>query len=142
MEKDFIHNMASGVVGKEPVPVLVTEKGKYRARWSQDDAMMRSRNRSILERPDSIETVDDAFLDALRSDNPEVKWKSEDDLRDLERRLSAWRLSAPDDSAARSKVSFRIQPPEGDGAVADLPPAMRWWERAFLSCKPGRNRLP
>ena len=132
MEKDFIHNMASGVAGKEPVPVLVTEKGKYRARWSQDDAMMRSRNRSILERPDSIETVDDAFLDALRSDNPEVKWKSEDDLRDLERRLSAWRLSAPDDSAARSKVSFRIQPPEGKSADGDSPLNTLWRLEAVL----------
>ena len=41
-----------------PYPLLVEKGGKFFARWSRDEALMRSRNRSILERPDRIETVD------------------------------------------------------------------------------------
>ena len=72
-----------------PYPFLVEKGGKFFARWSRDDALMRSRNRSILERPDRIETVDDAFLDALRSDDGMVHWPLVADLRDLGRRLAS-----------------------------------------------------
>ena len=112
-----------------PKPVFVEENGKFCARWSCDDETMRLRNRSILERPDRIVSVDDAFLDALRSDDAEVKWPSKDELVDLGRRLDAWRLEQTADNVSCADVTFRISPPE-TGATkrrrADLPPEMPW----------------
>ena len=112
-----------------PKPVFVEENGKFCARWSRDDEIMRLRNRSILERPDRIVSVDDAFLDALRSDDAEVKWPSKDELVDLGRRLDAWRLEQTADNVSCADVAFRISPPD-TGATkrrrADLPPEMPW----------------
>ena len=112
-----------------PKPVLIEENGKFCARWSRGDETMRTRNRSILERPDRIVSVDDAFLDALRSDDAEVKWPSKDDLADLGRRLDAWRLEQSADNVSSADVTFRISPPETGTAKrrrADIPPEMPW----------------
>ena len=112
-----------------PKPVLIEENGKFCARWSRGDETMRTRNRSILERPDRIVSVDDAFLDALRSDDAEVKWPSKDDLADLGRRLDAWRLEQYADNVSSADVTFRISPPETGTAKrrrADIPPEMPW----------------
>ena len=118
-----------------PKPVFVEENGKFCARWSRDDENMRLRNRSVLERPDRIVSVDDAFLDALRSDDAEVKWSSKDELIDLCRRLDAWRLEQTADNVSCADVTFRISPPE-TGATkrrrADLPPEMPWKLDAVL----------
>lgn len=112
-----------------PKPVFVEENGKFCARWSCDDETMRLRNRSILERQDRIVSVDDAFLDALRSDDAEVKWSSKDELIDLCRRLDAWRLEQTADNVSCADVTFRISPPETGVTKrrrADLPPEMPW----------------
>ena len=114
-----------------PYPLLVEKGGKFFARWSRDDALMRSRNRSILERPDRIETVDDAFLDALRSDDGVVRWPSVADLRDLGRRLAAWRLSVVAEPEACAQVTFRLVAP----TVADAPDASNLW-RLELTARP------
>ena len=109
--------------------MLVGENGKFCARWSCNDETMRLRNRSILERPDRIVSVDDAFLDALRSDDAEVKWPSKDDLVDLGRRLDAWRLEQSADNVSCADVIFRISPPVTAAAKRrrpDLPPEMPW----------------
>ena len=109
--------------------MLVGENGKFCARWSCNDETMRLRNRSILERPDRIVSVDDAFLDALRSDDAEVKWPSKDDLVDLGRRLDAWRLEQSADNVSCADVIFRISPPVTAAAKrrrADVPPEMPW----------------
>ena len=96
---------------KPPVPILVKKGEEYFARWSHDDAMMRSRNRSVLETPDRIDTVDDAFLAALRTDDGRVHWPSADDLQDLGWRLVAWRLDDASDLEACSSFTFRLSPP-------------------------------
>ena len=109
--------------------MLVGENGKFCARWSCNDETMRLRNRSILERPDRIVSVDDAFLDALRSDDAEVKWPSKDDLVDLGRRLDAWRLERSADNVSCADVIFRISPPVTAAAKrrrVDIPPEMPW----------------
>ena len=109
--------------------MLVGENGKFCARWSCNDETMRLRNRSILERPDRIVSVDDAFLDALRSDDAEVKWPSKDDLVDLGRRLDAWRLEQSADNVSCADVIFRISPPVTAAAKrrrVDVPPEMPW----------------
>ena len=109
--------------------MLVGENGKFCARWSCNDETMRLRNRSILERPDRIVSVDDAFLDALRSDDAEVKWPSKDDLVDLGRRLDAWRLEQSADNVSCADVIFRISPPVTAAAKrrrVDIPPEMPW----------------
>ena len=109
--------------------MLVGENGKFCARWSCNDETMRLRNRSILERPDRIVSVDDAFLDALRSDDAEVKWPSKDDLVDLGRRLDAWRLEQSADNVSCADVIFRISPPVTAAARrrrVDIPPEMPW----------------
>ena len=118
-----------------PKPVLIEENGKFCARWSRGNETMRTRNRSILEHPDRIVSVDDAFLDALRSDDAEVKWPSKDDLADLGRRLDAWRLEQYADNVSSADVTFRISPPETRAAKrrgADVPPEMPWKLEAVL----------
>ena len=94
-----------------PVPMLVEKNGRFFARWSCADAVMRTRNRSVLEMPDRIDTVDDAFMAALRTDDGEVRWTSQDDLRGLGRRLTAWRHREMVDPALCAKVAFRLEPP-------------------------------
>ena len=106
-----------------PVPVLVEKGGRFFARWSRDDDAMRSRNRSVLETPDSIDSVDDALAAALRSDTGEVRWKSKDDIRDLGRRLAAWRLGDAAGQEACAQIGFRlVEPPviRGDAVGAGL----------------------
>jgi hypothetical protein len=102
------------VSNSAPVPMIVERDGRFFARWSDDDSVMRSRNRSILEKPDRIVSADDAFLDALRSDDAEIKWRNVDDIEDLRRRLCAWRLHrcAEVDASASGRVTLRISPPE------------------------------
>ena len=96
-----------------PLPMLVEKNGKFFARWSCADAAMRTRNRSVLETPDRIETVDDAFIAALRTDDGKVQWKSRDDLLDLGRRLTVWRQGEAVDPAHDATVTFRLSPPSG-----------------------------
>ena len=93
-----------------PIPQVEEKGGKFFARWSHDDAVMRSRNRSVLEMPDRIDTVDDAFLVALRSDDGVIRWKDRDELLDLRQRVEAWRQKnlAPSDCA---QIVFRLTPP-------------------------------
>ena len=93
-------------------PMLVERDGRFFAHWTHDDETMRSYKRSILERLDRIESVDDAFIDALRSDDAEVKWKSKEDIEDLKRRLEAWRLVPSVDKAVCAKVAFVLTEPE------------------------------
>ena len=92
-------------------PVLEEKDGRFYARWPHDDETMRSRNRSILERQDRIVSVDDAFLEALRSDDAEVKWGKAEDLADLALRLAAWRIDQSTDIASCKDVTFRIEQP-------------------------------
>ena len=110
-----------------PVPMLVQKGGKFFARWSRDDAMMRTRNRSVLEIPDSIDSVDDAFIAALRTDDAVVRWRSKEDLVDLGRRLAAWRLGDRIDKDACARVAFRLVAPAQSGL---------WTLR--LACRPER----
>ena len=88
--------------------MLVESGGRFFARWSRDDGVMRSRNRGVLESPDSMDSVDDAFLLALRSDDGLVRWDSADDLRDLGHRLDAWRFGGDGDSSVNAQVGFRL----------------------------------
>ena len=113
----------------EPKPMLVEQNGKFYARWTHDDELMRSRNRSILERPDRIDSVDDAFLDALRCEDAEVKWKSRDDLADLGRRLAAWRFNPSVSTEDCSNVTFRLSPPQVKSSrrrKTDFPEDVPW----------------
>ena len=112
-----------------PQAMLVERDGVYHAIWSHDDETMRYRNRSVLERLDRIVSVDDAFLDALRSDDAEVKWHSKEDLEDLRRRLSVWRLEQSIDRSSCADVTFRIAPPEAKASKRrgqDIPGEMPW----------------
>ena len=93
-----------------PFPQVEEKGGKFFARWSHDDAEMRSRNRSVLEMPDRIDTVDDAFLAALRSDDGVIHWKDRKALLDLRQRLETWRRKEPLLSDC-AQIVFRLTPP-------------------------------
>lgn len=96
--------------------MLVESAGRFFARWSCDDDMMRTKNRSVFETPDSIDSADDAFLLALRSDDAEVHWDSLEDLKDLRKRLEAWQFDSSCDAASNASVAFCLQPPtDADG---------------------------
>ena len=118
-----------------PKPILVELNGKFYARWTHDDEIMRSRNRSVLERLDRICSVDDAFLDALRSDDAEVKWASREDIVDFGRRIAAWHVDFVPDPSECAKVGFRLSVPEikPDGRRRrDLPEEQPWRLEAVL----------
>ena len=93
-----------------PFPQIEEKGGKFFARWSRDDVVMRSRNRSVLEMPDRIDTVDDAFLAALRSDDGVIHWKDRKALLDLRQRLGAWWRKEPPLSDC-AQIVFRLTPP-------------------------------
>jgi hypothetical protein len=124
-----------------PVPMLVEKGGKFFARWSRDDAKMRTRNRSVLEIPDSIDSVDDAFIAALRTDDAVVRWKSKEDLADLGRRLAAWRLGDEMDEGACARVTFRLVAPAADCAgpwtlrIASRPATAPEYRALGLACR-------
>lgn len=116
-------------------PVLVELNGKFYARWTRDDEIMRSRNRSVLERPDRIRSVDDAFLDALRSDDAEVRWESTEELKDLGRRLEVWNAGSQSCLPKSADVKFRLFAPEvkrGRRRRNDLPEDAPWRLEAVL----------
>ena len=55
---------------------------------------------------------------ALRTDDGAIKWKSKDELADLQRRIAAWRLGKENRKAADcAQTTFRLKPPatEKDG---------------------------
>ena len=102
-----------------PVPMLEEKSGRFFARWSHHDAQMRSRNRSVLETADRIDTVEDAFLAALRTDDGEVRWPSRAALRDFGRRLAMWRLDRRADAGQSARITFRlVAPPANRRRVA------------------------
>ena len=111
-----------------PVPQIDEKGGRFLARWSCDDAIMRSRHRSVLETPDRIETVDDAYLAALRSDDGVIRWKNRRELLELRRRLEAWRRKAPTPSDC-AQIVFRLTPPQDGGGGRDKhgPPGEGLW---------------
>lgn len=118
-----------------PKPSLIEKNGRFYARWTHDDELMRSRNRSILERPERIVSVDDAFIDALRSDEAEVKWSARAELKDLASRITAWRLDPSVDPASCGDVAFRISPPEAGSIKCvrrDVPGEGTWRLDALL----------
>ena len=117
---------------RDPVPTLVESKGKLFARWSHHDDVMRTRKRSVLERPDIVCSADDAFLAALRSDDAKVAWRSKEDLRDLARRLAAWRLDEHADASVCANIAFRLLPPSKANAPFTLKAEIPSRERDML----------
>ena len=116
------------------LPHLVEENGGFAARWLPldmshgaffvrlVDGLARFGGRTPLEtgaaRPD---TVHDAWLRALRSDDGRVEWPDEDDIRTLMRDLAVWRAPLRVSAADRAALRFTLEPPaEEDG---------KWWLR-------------
>ena len=112
MGVDCLHTLHAIRCDSKPKPVLVEQNGGFCARWTSGDETMRSRNRSVLEKADRIYSVDDAFMDALRSDDAEVKWSSREDLIDLGRRIAAWQNESSLGSDESAKVKFRLFAPK------------------------------
>ena len=111
------------------LPHLVEEDGGFAARWlpldmSQGaffvrlvDGLARFGGRTPLEtgaaRPD---TVHDAWLRALRSDDGRVAWPDENDIRTFMRDLAVWRAPLRVSAADRAALRFTLEPPaEEDG---------------------------
>ena len=116
------------------LPHLVEEDGGFAARWLPldmshgaffvrlVDGLARFGGRTPLEtgaaRPD---TVHDAWLRALRSDDGRVGWPDENDIRTLMRDLAVWRAPLRVSAADRAALRFTLEPPaEEDGT---------WWLR-------------
>ena len=95
------------------------------------DALVRRAGWSVLESDDERhETVDDAWLAALRSESGWVRWKTEADLSDLAERLAAWRAPLLTSAADRAALAFQLNPPStlDDPWVLSLAatPTTRW----------------
>ena len=111
------------------LPHLVEEDDGFAARWlpldmSQGaffvrlvDGLARFGGRTPLEtgvaRPD---TVHDAWLRALRSDDGRLEWPDENDIHTLMRDLAVWRAPLRVSAADRAALRFTLEPPaEEDG---------------------------
>ena len=120
---------ARAVAAGAYLPHLVEEDGGFAARWlpldpSHDaffvrlvDGLARFGGRTPLEtgtaRPD---TVHDAWLHALRSDDGRVAWPDENDIRTLMRDLAVWRAPLRVSAADRAALRFTLEAPaEEDG---------------------------
>ena len=121
--------------------MLAENGGKFLACWSHDDDIMRSRNRSVLETSGRISSADDAFLAALRTDDGEVKWRRKEDLRDLRRRLAAWRLEDQPSPSACTGITFRLSPPAADTKASSGPQDERPWKIEVASAPDTREGL-
>ncbi|MGN0852070.1 MAG: DEAD/DEAH box helicase [Kiritimatiellia bacterium] len=80
------------------------------------DALIRRAGWSVLEADDGRhETVDDAWLAALRSETGRIRWAVADDLDDLAKRLKEWRAPLRASASDRAALVFRLDPPPGRG---------------------------
>lgn len=76
------------------------------------DALIRRAGWSVLEADDERhETVDDAWLAALRSETGTIRWERELDLLDLSKRLAEWRAPLQASSSDRAALVFQLKPP-------------------------------
>ena len=109
------------------LPHLVEEGDGFAARWLPLDAshgaffvrlvdgLARFGGRTPLEtgavRPD---TVHDAWLHALRSDNGRVAWPDEGEIRMLMHDLAVWRAPLRISAADRAELRFSLEPPAAE----------------------------
>ena len=112
------------------LPHLVEENGGFAARWLPldtsrgaffawlVDALARFGGRTPLEtgmaRPD---TVHDAWLRALRSNDGRVEWTDESEIRTLMRDLAVWRAPLRVSAADRAALRFSLEPPAAEDGM-------------------------
>ena len=75
------------------------------------DELARRAGRTLLETGGRYETAEDAWLAALRTDDPHVAFDSIEDLRDLADRLDVWRAPLAVSAADRAALRFVLVPP-------------------------------
>ena len=121
---EVFRDAARTVAAGSYLPHLVEEAGGFAARWLPLDAsrgaffarlvdgLARFGGRTPLEtgaaRPD---TVHDAWLRALRSDDGRLEWPDEGDIRTLVRDLAVWRAPLRVSAADRAALRFSLVPP-------------------------------
>ena len=129
------HAIASG----HCLPTLVKQKDGFVAAWKplEDgssffvrcvDELARRAGRTLLETGGRSETAEDAWLAALRADDPHVIFDSVEDLRDLATRLDVWRAPLAVSAADRAALRFVLVPPRtaaGQWRLDYAPPVSR-----------------
>lgn len=129
------HAIASG----HCLPTLVKQKDGFVAAWKplEDgssffvrcvDELARRAGRTLLETGGRCETAEDAWLAALRADDPHVIFDSVEDLRDLATRLDVWRAPLAVSAADRAALRFVLVPPRtaaGQWRLDYAPPVSR-----------------
>ena len=121
---EVFRDAARTVAAGSYLPHLVEEAGGFAARWLPldtsrgaffarlVDGLARFGGRTPLEtgaaRPD---TVHDAWLRALRSDDGRLEWPDEGDIRTLVRDLAVWRAPLRVSAADRAALRFSLVPP-------------------------------
>ncbi len=129
------HAIASG----HCLPTLVKQKDGFVAAWKplEDgssffvrcvDELARRAGRTLLETGGRCETAEDAWLAALRADDPHVIFDSVEDLRDLATRLDVWRAPLAVSAANRAALRFVLVPPRtaaGQWRLDYAPPVSR-----------------
>ena len=92
------------------------------------DALARSAGRTVLETGGRHETADDAWLAALRSDDPRIDYPKTAEVRDLAVRLAEWRAALALSPEERAALRFTLVPPtsaEGDWRLDFVTPTTR-----------------
>ena len=92
------------------------------------DELARRAGRTALETGGRFETAEDAWLAALRSDDPHLAYENITEIRDLAARLTAWRQPVAVSAKDRAALVFELKPPTSpDGAwrIDYSPPVTR-----------------
>ncbi len=112
------HAIASG----HCLPTMAKQKDGFVAAWKPLDCgspffvrcvdeLARRAGRTLLETGGRCETAEDAWLAALRADDPRIAFDSVEDLRDLATRLETWRAPLAVSAADRAALRFVLVPP-------------------------------
>ena len=136
---DDFHKAARVVASGHCLPCMEARQDGFAAVWRPlekgtaffircVDEMARRAGRTPLETGGRHETAEDAWLAALRSDDPHLDYAKRDEMENLAERLDVWRQPvevSPEDRAALRFVLKAPSSPDGDWRMDYMPPVSR-----------------
>lgn len=136
---DEFHVAARVVADGHCLPSLEKRNGAFVAVWRPlaqgspffrrcADELARRAGRTVLETGGRHETAEDAWLAALRSDDPRLNYANDDEIENLAGRLEDWCQPVSASAHDRAVLRFALKPPKSlDGAwkLDYAPPSTR-----------------
>lgn len=136
---DEFHEAAKLVASGRCMPCIENGPDGFQAVWTPladgspffrrcADALARHAGRTALETGGRHETAEDAWLSALRSDDPHLACENSAEVRDLAARLAVWRQPVAVSAEDRAALVFELEPPasqKGSWRIDYSPPVTR-----------------